>query len=820
MTHEAGGNLIRTFFSPGESIRHDRNALSITLGSYVTGTASRIGSYRRTVDERSARLDDVDATLDLLVADVEQLLDLSSVDDYIAGVEDFNAELRNGDEGVRVLLTLLAPAPRWIIESPSKSTLQALGRSYSFDTLWEKYLEIQQRILRRIVRRYLAGRASPALCALEIGNEPDYAWTPEELKIEGLEHPLVYPLWKYVTELQLDQVPADNVPSVPFETTPGGGFQLQDGEWNGQRASVITPVTTFDWGAKFDWYVSCFGDFQARMADAIHDEARDVGVRVEVVSGSVTHNNVDYLLRMVRANPRSLEAVDKIGIHPYHWVRHDVWDTAFVDGSSKDDWAASSPREFARSWFKRFDFLEEIARCIRPQRRRFGRTTAAERATLPLASVLAGKRLWITEFGFGTKTLGAFNAPIAPHTRFIRGRRQVGAAGAHDAAVWEDLWESFLDQVDSGYLERNGVECILLYALREIGTAGFDMDDDDRSNLAVLHADGRPRMEQATWERVRELLGAVSGKSRPVTSTQTPGRELHRRPWRQIEVPTGVSEVVTMLSLEERRLLYWLARDYFTGVGAIVDGGSFVGGSTVALGEGLRANPRVEPGTRIDVFDIFEVDAFMSAQYFRPNGLSYVAGDSFRPFFDQQTSSVNDLLDVHAGDLAKIGWSGGPIEVFFVDIAKSWALNDVLVDQFFPELIPGRSVVVQQDLVFSSCPWLALTMEYLADEFEPVAFVEYNSLVYLCRRPVPTGVAGSLRALTTEQRIELMDRAIARFRGYPRGLLRLAKAVLLSECGLYAAAREETEAVRNDYNDDSVVLAGLPLVEESLAQTG
>lgn len=41
-----------------------------------------------------------------------------------------------------------------------------------------------------------------------------------------------------------------------------------------------------------------------------------------------------------------------------------------------------------------------------------------------------------------------------------------------------------------------------------------------------------------------------------------------------------------MLSLEERRLLYWLAREYFAGIGAIVDGGSFVGGSTLALGEG------------------------------------------------------------------------------------------------------------------------------------------------------------------------------------------------------------------------------------------
>jgi hypothetical protein len=296
------------------------------------------------------------------------------------------------------------------------------------------------------------------------------------------------------------------------------------------------------------------------------------------------------------------------------------------------------------------------------------------------------------------------------------------------------------------------------------------------------------------------------------TGPHADGSELHHHPWRSVELPAAVAEAMTMLSLEERRLLYWLAREYFAGIGAIVDGGSFVGGSTVALGEGLRANHRAQPGPRIHVFDKFEVNPFMAKQIFGPKGLPYAPGDSFRPLFDRQTAAVRDLLDVHAGDLVELGWSGGPIEILFIDIAKSWSLNDVIVDQFFPNLVPGRSVVVQQDLVFSLYPWLALTMEHLHEEFQPVAFVEYNSVVYLCRRPVPEGVSSSLRELTTEQRLELMDRAVDRFRGYPRGLLLLAKAVLLRNCGFDAEARAEATAVRREYGDHiAVAYALMPL---------
>ena len=273
-----------------------------------------------------------------------------------------------------------------------------------------------------------------------------------------------------------------------------------------------------------------------------------------------------------------------------------------------------------------------------------------------------------------------------------------------------------------------------------------------------------------------------------------------------------------MLSIEERQLLAWLAAEHCTGAGAIVDGGCFLGGSTLALAEGVRANPRAGESARIDVFDLFEVEPYMVDLYF--SGASLSAGDSFRGEFDRVTSEVADLLEVHEGDLGATGWDGRPIELLFVDIAKTWSLNDVVVSQFFPCLIPGRSVVVQQDYAFAFQPWVAITMEYLSDYFEPVAFAEYNSVVFLCRRPVPRELPhASIADLSDDEKMSLLERSCNRFRGYPRSYLEAGRAVLMLERGETEAALRELRDVRARFEGDELAQQAAALVEAAIVTT-
>jgi hypothetical protein len=273
--------------------------------------------------------------------------------------------------------------------------------------------------------------------------------------------------------------------------------------------------------------------------------------------------------------------------------------------------------------------------------------------------------------------------------------------------------------------------------------------------------------------------------------------------WDAAAPPDAVLKPETMLSVAERRLLFWLGAEHARGDGAVVDAGCFVGGSTVALAEGLRVNRRAGDAY-VDAFDRFTVDEFMATSYLAEYGLR--PGDSFRPVFEANTAGVRDLVALHEGDLAGADWQERPIDVLFVDIAKTWEVNDVVIRRFFRWLEPNRSIVVQQDMAHALCPWLAITMELLADHFELLGYVEHNSVVYRCRAPIPPGaVPPSLRTLPDDRKLALLDRAIGRFEGVPAALLSCARAVLLNELGDPDAARRELARVRASHPGDPVV---------------
>jgi hypothetical protein len=143
-----------------------------------------------------------------------------------------------------------------------------------------------------------------------------------------------------------------------------------------------------------------------------------------------------------------------------------------------------------------------------------------------------------------------------------------------------------------------------------------------------------------------------------------------------------------------------------------------------------------------------------------------------------------------------------------------------VIRRFFPELIPDRSVVVQQDFVFGLCPWVPVTMEFFADYFEPVAFVDHNSVVYICRgTPEIDSDQQPLHELSLEHKLQLVDSAVQRFRGYPRGILECAAATILTEAGEHDAARDQIHSVRRTYAGDERVMQALTLQERLIGTT-
>lgn len=248
--------------------------------------------------------------------------------------------------------------------------------------------------------------------------------------------------------------------------------------------------------------------------------------------------------------------------------------------------------------------------------------------------------------------------------------------------------------------------------------------------------------------------------------------------WRHQPVPAACANVPTMLVPDELRLLHHLAENCYSGRGVIVDGGSFLGGSTVALADGLRRNPqrrRLGEEKVIHSFDRFEVEEYTRGVFFPENE---PLGASFRAQFESNIAPYADLIEVHAGDFIDHEWRGGPIEILFIDIAKTWKLCDWLTWQFFPQLIPGRSIVVQQDYLYSRwVGWLHVTMEFYADYFEYLCDTEVNSVAFLNTKRIPASVLrrDTVGSLTFEEKMELMDRAASRFDGAKRDMILAAK---------------------------------------------
>jgi hypothetical protein len=271
-----------------------------------------------------------------------------------------------------------------------------------------------------------------------------------------------------------------------------------------------------------------------------------------------------------------------------------------------------------------------------------------------------------------------------------------------------------------------------------------------------------------------------------------------------------------MLSKPERRLLYALARDYAEDDAAIVDAGCFLGGSTAALLSGVRDRAQAWAGPPVTSYDLFRVEAYTIPEFFRDDP-SVRIGDSFRDRFDANVAGFGVPHIVHEGDIAEIGWSGGPIDVLFLDVIKSWETNDGILRDFFPHLVPGRSVIVHQDYGWGYLPWIPITVELMNDSVRLIDAMENGSHVFLLEEEVPAELMeGDLRWLDQQERLEIIDRAVDRATGWSRGMVEISRAALLADIEGDKAALQDLAAIAERYVEFPFVLSCVASTREGI----
>ena len=210
-------------------------------------------------------------------------------------------------------------------------------------------------------------------------------------------------------------------------------------------------------------------------------------------------------------------------------------------------------------------------------------------------------------------------------------------------------------------------------------------------------------------------------------------------PWTELQLPSDADLAKTMLHPIEQRLLFYLAQNSYQGLGEIVDAGPFVGGSTVALAAGLTRNTFVENKLRrIHSFDRFDIDEHMLSSPHIAEMLSGRDNDiSFRSVYDKNTSDFSELLAVHHGDITSDKWLSGNIEIAFIDVIKTWEIAIWVNSNIYKNLLPG-SIVIHQNYYDLWSYFIPMTMGFLRDYFEIVAYMEWCNLTFVCKKTPPS----------------------------------------------------------------------------------
>lgn len=200
----------------------------------------------------------------------------------------------------------------------------------------------------------------------------------------------------------------------------------------------------------------------------------------------------------------------------------------------------------------------------------------------------------------------------------------------------------------------------------------------------------------------------------------------------------------TMLTPQEQMLLYLLAKEYYSGEGAIFDAGICLGGCTESFARGLAARatlPSVSP--IIHAYELGIADEDYVTQFIQNSfGETRHKGDSFVDIIQKNLDSMpcKERIQFFPGDICEKPYPE-KIEIMFLDVCKLQNINFVM-QKLFSRLIPGKSIVIQQDYVHAWHPYIHTTMGYLSEYFEPIGSTWYSTISFILKKAIPDDILG------------------------------------------------------------------------------
>ncbi len=221
-----------------------------------------------------------------------------------------------------------------------------------------------------------------------------------------------------------------------------------------------------------------------------------------------------------------------------------------------------------------------------------------------------------------------------------------------------------------------------------------------------------------------------------------------------------------MLSHEEKQYLTWLTSTAYDGWGSVIDLGPWLGSSSAALAEGLARSGSPGP---VHSYDLFRWESYMgdTADFGLPVGADFIE------IFDRNVEPWGSRIEAHKADLLRARWEGGPIEILFVDAAKSWTLLAAILETFGKDLVAGRSRVVLQDFRHFHHVFLPLVFGGRTQDWERLESVDVGTTVTYRPKPPPSERSAAVRLVGEaeygfEETVEILERCLDDESGFGR----------------------------------------------------
>lgn len=204
-------------------------------------------------------------------------------------------------------------------------------------------------------------------------------------------------------------------------------------------------------------------------------------------------------------------------------------------------------------------------------------------------------------------------------------------------------------------------------------------------------------------------------------------------------LPDDVKSVKGMVSNYERTYLNFYTSKLYTGQGTIVDLGCWLGATSLALATGLEQNKCFRSDKKyIYSYDLFKWDLSYNPHVIDcKNEYVFNNGDCFIEKYKKNLNRYLKNISIHK-DIIEEGWHNEKIEFLLIDAMKNLTLTKSILNNFYPFLIPNKSLIYHQDFDHYLTPWVHLLI-YLHKPFCKLTHnVPYSGgCVFLIKKPIP-----------------------------------------------------------------------------------